>query len=199
MADESRRRRGRESSTADEEQLTKAELQRRMEETRESISQTVEEIKETVTEQYETVKDTVSGVFDYREQFQKDPLVWSVGALSAGFALGYTLGYAHKNAHAAGHKHSQLSVFADSLVDELSTVGQSLIMPTLNLKIKELFGFDFSELLEEMGHARQGGTETGETRPARSRKTAKKKRVGTNARKSAAQKRSTKKRLAQKG
>jgi hypothetical protein len=167
-----------------------------MEQTRESISQTVEEIKETVTEQYETVKDTVSGVLDYREQFQKDPLVWSVGALSAGFALGYTLGYAHKNARSAGHKHSQIAAFADSLVDELSTVGQSLIMPTLNLKIKELFGFDFSELLEEMGHVRQGATETRETKPVRSRKAAPKKSAKTSARKSARkgtrQKRSTK-------
>jgi hypothetical protein len=198
MADESRR--AGVGEKADAENLTKAQLQRRMEETRESISQTVEEIKETVTEQYETVRETVSGVLDYREQFQKDPLVWSVGALSAGFALGYTLGYAHKNAHAAGDKHSQLASFADSLVDELSTVGNSLVMPTLNLKIKELFGFDFSELLEEMGHIRQGSRT--ETKPVRSRKAAPKKRVktsaGKSARKSAAQKRSTKKRRARK-
>jgi hypothetical protein len=204
MADENRRGRAGAGEETDEENLTKAQLQRRMEETRESISQTVEEIKESVTEQYETVKDTVSGVLDYREQFQKDPLVWSVGALSAGFALGYTLGYAHKNAHAAGHKHSPLASFADSLVDELSTVGQSLVMPTLNLKIKELFGFDFSELLEEMGHIRQssGGTGTKETVTVRSVKAAPKKRVktstGQSTGKSAAQKRSTKKRRARK-
>ncbi|HEV7859038.1 MAG TPA: hypothetical protein VGO91_10520 [Pyrinomonadaceae bacterium] len=198
MADESKHAGTGEKT--DEENLTKAQLQRRMEETRESISQTVEEIKETVTEQYETVKETVSGVLDYREQFQKDPLVWSVGALSAGFALGYTLGYAHKNAHAAGHKHTQLASFADSLVDELSTVGQSLIMPTLNLKIKELFGFDFSELLGEMAHIRQSG-ET-ETKPVRSSKAATQKRVktsaGKSASKSAAQKRSTTKGRARK-
>jgi hypothetical protein len=199
MADESRGGRASAVEKTDSDNLTKAQLQRRMEETRESISQTVEEIKETVTEQYETVKETVSGVLDYREQFQKDPLVWSVGALSAGFALGYTMGYAHKNAGAAGHKHSQLASFADSLVDELSTVGKSLVMPTLNLKIKELFGFDFSELLEEMGHIRQsGGAETRETKPVRSRKAAPKKRVKTSAKKSAAQKRSTKKKSREK-
>jgi hypothetical protein len=204
MADE--RRRGEHTSAgpaADEENLTKAQLQRRMEQTRESISQTVEEIKETVTEQYETVKDTVSGVLDYREQFQKDPLVWSVGALSAGFALGYTLGYAHKDAHAAGHKHSQLAAFADGLVDELTTVGQSLIMPTLNSKIKELFGFDFSELLAEMGHLRSGGTAVDdEKKRSRSRKAPAKKRAKTSARKSAgksaAPKRSMKKKLVRK-
>ncbi|MGH9875863.1 MAG: hypothetical protein ACRD9S_25710, partial [Pyrinomonadaceae bacterium] len=55
----------------------KAQLQRQMQETRESIAQTVEEIKDTVENQYESVKETVSGVLDYREQFQKDPIVWS--------------------------------------------------------------------------------------------------------------------------
>jgi hypothetical protein len=202
MVEESRRARIGAGETADEENLTKAQLQQRLEETRESISHTVDEIKESVTEQYETVKETVGGVLDYREQFQKDPLVWSVGALSAGFALGYTLGYAHKNAHSAGHKHSQLAAFADGLVDELSNVGQSLVMPTLNVKIKELFGFDFSDLLEEVGHIRQSSTETQETRPVRSRKAATKGRVkpaaSKSARKNAAQKSGAKKSSASK-
>ncbi|HEY0006634.1 MAG TPA: hypothetical protein VGB17_17765 [Pyrinomonadaceae bacterium] len=146
-----------ESTTTDAEEPSKAELQRRLEETRESISQTVDEIKESVTEQYESVKETVTGVLDYREQFQQEPLVWSIGALSAGFALGYTLGYAHKNTDAHGHAQSQIAAFADSLLDELSTVGKSFIMPTLNFKIKELFGFDFAGLLEEVGETRKGG------------------------------------------
>lgn len=137
-----------------EENPTKAALQRHMEETRESITQTVNEIKESVTDQYESVKDTVTGVLDYREQFSKEPLLWSVGTLTAGFALGYTLGYAHKNSRS--HKHSEIAAFADSIVDELSTVGQSLIMPTLNARIRELFGFDFSELLDEIGEAKKG-------------------------------------------
>jgi hypothetical protein len=68
-----------------------------MEEARDSISETVAEIKDTVEEKYESVKETVSGVAEWRDQFQKEPLVWSLGALTAGFALGYTLGYAHKN------------------------------------------------------------------------------------------------------
>jgi hypothetical protein len=144
-----------EPAASDSEEPSKAELQRRLEETRESISQTVEEIKETVTEQYESVKETVTGVLDYREQFQQEPLVWSIGALSAGFALGYTLGYAHKHTKTHSHAHSQIAAFAESLVDELSVVGKSLVMPTLNLKIKELFGFDFSEMLEEIGQTRK--------------------------------------------
>ena len=126
-----------------------------MEAARESISQTVEEIKDTVENQYESVKETVSGVLDYREQFQKDPIVWSVGALSAGFALGYTLGYAHKNMKPAARNRSEVAAFADSLVDELSAVGQSLVMPSLNVKIKQLFGFDLSDMLERIGGAKK--------------------------------------------
>ena len=135
----------------------KAQLQRKMEKARASISQTVEEIKDTVEDQYESVKETVSGVLDFREPFQKDPIVWSVGALSAGFALGYTLGQAHKNMKPSGRKRSEVAAFADSLVEELSTVGQSLVMPALNAKIKQLFGFDFSDMLEEIGARKTTG------------------------------------------
>ena len=141
------------SEAASTEDPTKAQLERQMEETRESLSQTVKEIKGTVTEQYESVLQTVSGVLDYREQFQKEPVVWSLGALSAGFALGYTIGYAHMNTKGSKKKHSQIAAFADSLASELSTVGKTLVMPTLNVKIKELFGFDFAEVLEDMGRA----------------------------------------------
>ena len=136
---------------------TKAELQRRMEEARESISATVAEIKETVEDQYETVKETIGGVAEWRDQFQKEPLVWSLGALAAGFALGYTLGYAHKNTAGSGRKQSEIAAFADSLVDELSGVSNSLIMPTLNNRIRQLFGFDFSNLLEEIKSVKKSG------------------------------------------
>ena len=67
---------------------TKAELQDQMERTRESLAETVAEIKDTVEHEVRAVKKSVSGVLDYREEFQKEPLVWSLGALSAGFALG---------------------------------------------------------------------------------------------------------------
>ena len=132
---------------------SKRELQRQMQRTRESLAETIGEIKETVEQEYASAKQTVSGVLDYREQFKNEPLVWSLGALSAGFALGYTLGFAHKNSKHG--KQSQLAAFADSMVDELSSVGQGVVMPALNVKIKELFGFDFSELLEDMGRAKK--------------------------------------------
>lgn len=120
-----------------------------MQRTRESLAETIGEIKETVEHEISVAKQTVTGVLDYREHFKEEPLVWSLGALSAGFALGYTLGYAHKNNKRG--KHSAVTAFAESMVDELSSVGQGIVMPALNVKIKELFGFDFSEVLSDLG------------------------------------------------
>src|SRR5438067_5482909 len=131
--------------TTDGREPTKRDLERQIGKTRESLSNTVEEIKETAEQGYAQVKESV---LDYREEFQKEPVVWSLGALSAGFALGYTLGYAHKNSKRG--KKSQVVQFADRVVDELSTVGQSLIIPELNSKIRQFFGLDFSELLTDM-------------------------------------------------
>ena len=151
---------------------TKEELQRRMEKTREDLAQSVEEIKEAVERQYDSVKETVTGVLDYREHFKEEPLVWSLGALSAGFALGYTLGYAHKNIKGSRKKQSEVAAFADSITRDLSTVGQSLVMPALNVQIKELFGFDFSKLLEEIG-----STKKSRTKPTAAKKSSIKKGV----------------------
>ena len=131
-----------------ESEPSKEQLQRQMEKTRESLAETVNEIKETVDQEVQAVKKTVAGVLDYREEFQREPLVWSLGALSAGFALGYTVGYAHKKTK--GSKQTPVIAFADSMVEELSTLGQGLVLPALNEKIKELFGFEFSELLGEL-------------------------------------------------
>ncbi len=68
---------------------TKAELQRRMEEARESISQTVTEIKDTVVTQYQQVKETISDSLDWREQYRRHTLPFTVGAFAAGALLGY--------------------------------------------------------------------------------------------------------------
>lgn len=141
-------------------QPTKQQLQRQMEKTRQSVSETVGEIKETVNEQIAVAKQTVTGVLNYREEFQKEPLVWSLGALSAGFALGYTMGYAHRETKGA-RKKSEVAAFANSMVEELSAVGNSLVMPALNARIKELFGFDFGDALNSIGKANK--------RPKRSR------------------------------
>ena len=75
-----------------DEDTTKAELQRRMEEARESITQTVSEIKDTVANQYQHVRDSVSEALDWREQYRKRPVAWTLGALGVGVVVGYGLG-----------------------------------------------------------------------------------------------------------
>jgi hypothetical protein len=158
------------AAEAPTDELSKAELQARMEKTRENLAESVEELKERVERQYDSVKETVTGVLQYREQFKEEPLVWSLGALSAGFALGYTLGYAHKNMKGSGRNHSQIAEFADTMTHQLSTVGEHLVMPALNVQIKELFGFDFSKLLEEMSSSKRSGAKK---RPNKKRSTKK--------------------------
>jgi hypothetical protein len=69
------------------EEPSKQELQRRLDEARDSISHTVTEIKESVASQVQAVKETL----DWREQFKKRPVVWSAGALGVGFLIGYGL------------------------------------------------------------------------------------------------------------
>lgn len=69
------------------EEPSKQELQRRLDEARDSISHTVTEIKESVANQVQAVKETL----DWREQFKKRPVVWSAGAMGVGFLVGYGL------------------------------------------------------------------------------------------------------------
>lgn len=68
---------------------TKAELQRRMDEARESISQTVTEIKETVVNQYQQVRETISDTLDWREQYRRHTLPITIGAFAVGALVGY--------------------------------------------------------------------------------------------------------------
>jgi hypothetical protein len=130
-------------------EATKEELQRQMEAARESLSETVGQIRETVEEQYASVKAGVSGVLDWREGFQQEPLLWSVGALAAGFAVGYTLGVAEKRNRRG--KSPALSAFADGLIDELRNAGRRLPLPSLDPKTRALFGFEISRVLAEIG------------------------------------------------
>jgi hypothetical protein len=130
--------------------VSKADLQRRMEEARESISQTVGEIKETVEDQYESVRATVTGILDWREQFQKDPIIWSVGALCAGFALGYTLAHSQHGSKSGRRKASKLAAFTDSLVEQLGDLARQLPIPAFDPKMKDLFGFGLSDVIAEM-------------------------------------------------
>lgn len=179
----------------EEEDLSKEELQLRMEEARDSITQTVTEIKETVTQQYETVKDAL----DWREQFKKRPVAWSLGAAGVGFCVGYGIAsvikgeeyesgrYASSEDHAyaaqpiTGRSYTpstassialektdgkdegpgliqrfketrafdrlqqEVGSLGDRLVEELSTTAQTVILPALLRKIRDLIGADLSD------------------------------------------------------
>lgn len=81
---------------SDDTETTKQELQRRMEEARESISQTVSEIKDTVTTQYDSVRTTINENLDWREHVRKSPTAFSIGAGTVGFFLGLAIAGAFK-------------------------------------------------------------------------------------------------------
>jgi len=73
--------------TWDDDTPSKEELQRRMDEARDSITSTVSEIKDNVVQQVETVKDAL----DWREHFKRQPVAWSLGAAGVGFCVGYCI------------------------------------------------------------------------------------------------------------
>jgi hypothetical protein len=82
--------------------LSKEDLQRRMDEARESITQTVTEIKDSVVHQYESVKESISETLDWREQVKKRPVAWAAGAAGASFLTGYCITAMIKG---EGHNH----------------------------------------------------------------------------------------------
>ncbi|HYP53228.1 MAG TPA: hypothetical protein VEQ42_06785 [Pyrinomonadaceae bacterium] len=83
-------------SADDDVDQTKAALQRRMEEARESISQTVTEIKDTVVTQYQQVKENISDTLDWREQYRRHTLPFTLTAFAVGTFVGYTVAGAFK-------------------------------------------------------------------------------------------------------
>jgi hypothetical protein len=157
------------------EEPSKAQLQRQMEAARESIAQTVEDIKETVTDQVESVKETVSDVLDWNEHFTKNPLVWGAAAVGAGLVVGYSIAVMRQGEHHRKRRGAGDSV-AEGLLGELANVGENILLPAVNDRIKQLFGIDLSEHLFRHEEAKP--------RSASSRKSSKK---------SASKKRSAKK------
>src|SRR5437763_1262473 len=73
------------------EDATKAELQLRTEEARESTSRAGAEMKDTEVNQYQQVRETISDTLDWREQFRRRPLPCAIGAARVGFLLGYSI------------------------------------------------------------------------------------------------------------
>ena len=178
------------------EEPTKVELQRQMEQTRESISETVDEIKETVAHQYdvvkdtyETVKDGVGEVLDWREQFSKNPIVWGAGAVSLGILVGIGLAHSMGSVPASSRRRkSGQAALNERLLSNLSGLSETLL-PTMTSKIKEMFGIDLNAYLP--------GAEETERRPvkkisAKSRTTKKATASKSGAKKPRATKSSTK-------
>lgn len=102
-----------------DEEPSKEELQRRMEEARDSITNTVTEIKENVAQQVENVKDAL----DWREHFKRQPLAWSLGAAGVGFFVGYGIAAAIKgdDDDQLGYSSSAQSLTARPAARELLT------------------------------------------------------------------------------
>ena len=138
-------------------ELSKEELQRRMESARDSISHTVTEIKETVAQQVETVKEAL----DWREHFRKRPITWSLGALGVGFVAGYGIAAAIKGEsdeehYAASIPHAYAAqpvlgeTHAQSTLDDMARAnGDEHKGPGLFERFKESSTYD--KLSREMG------------------------------------------------
>lgn len=157
----------------DETEVAKADLQRRMDEARESIAQTVTEIKDNVTDQYQTVKDTVADTLSWREQFRKHPVEWSAGALVVGFLIGRRLGASLGEVEAFARLQEQIDAAGESLSDKFADIGDALAeqfsaldqyivpalvgaaTPVLAAQMKELLGIDLSGIF--VGDSAGGG------------------------------------------
>jgi hypothetical protein len=184
----------------DEAGESKQELQRRMEETRDSISETVAEIKTVVTQQYEevrerveTVREGVSEVLDWREQFERNPVVWGAGAVSVGILIGIGLSRAFDDDEgpARGRRRKTREPNAGQrLMGELTGLADA-VLPTISAHIKDLFGLDLDEYLRRTRPPKQLAEKPKRAaRKAAARKPAAKKSA---AKKSAAKKSAAKK------
>jgi hypothetical protein len=185
------------TSTAAAKEPTKAELQRRMEAAREDISQTVEEIKDTVTEQYESVKETVTETLDWREQFRKHSIAWSLGALTVGFVVGNGIAAALQDApKKKGHRSSgfvdEIYAIGEKLSEEFSEVAQTILLPALGKKIRDKFGVDVSDKLRVLLPVKRTTTKSALKRASRKSPAKKGSSKKSSAKKSTA-KRSSKK------
>lgn len=141
---------------------TKAELQRQMEEARESISETVAEIRETVSNQYEevrekieTAKETFAEVLDWREQFSQNPVAWGAGAVSVGILIGLGLARTFDDtSRGRRRRNSEAADLAATLLERLSHIGDA-VLPTISGSLKEMFGIDLADYLKPQAEERK--------------------------------------------
>ncbi|HKC66484.1 MAG TPA: hypothetical protein VKB86_22765 [Pyrinomonadaceae bacterium] len=166
------------------EEPSKRELQRRMENAREEISETVNEIKETITDQYESVKETVVETLDWREQFRKHAVAWSLGAVAVGYIVGTGIAATLEDStKKKGRKREglldEVYAVAETVSEELSGVARTILLPMLLKKVSDKFGIDLSEKLERVraAHASKGTTKRSPAKRASSKKGGTKKRA----------------------
>jgi hypothetical protein len=180
---------------------SKQELQRRMDETRDSISETVAEIKTVVTHQYEevrdrveTVREGVAEVLDWREQFERNPVVWGAGAVSVGILVGIGLSRAFDDDEPPprGRRKPREPNAGQRLMGELTGLADA-VLPTISGHIKELFGLDLEAYLHQ---TRQQRLAEKPARPRAAKHSAPRKAA---AKKGAAKKGAARKRGAKKG
>jgi hypothetical protein len=125
------------------EEPSKEELQRRLDDARDSISHTVTEIKETVAHQVQVVKDTL----DWREQFKKRPVAWSAGALGVGFLVGYGVAAAIKGDDEEEQEnrsvHSDLHAYAgQAIIGEPANIEHHDVGPGFLKRVATTPAFD---------------------------------------------------------
>jgi hypothetical protein len=160
---------------------SKAALRRQLDETRESISETVAEIKSVVTREYEEVRDTVETVregvgevLDWRADFERNPLVWSAGAVSIGILVGFGIARAFDHEEDARAGAGKKSVSAgEHMVAELSGFAE-VVLPTISKKVKELFGLDLDAYLRAAHKSKPAPKQVTKKTPARKPSAAKK-------------------------
>lgn len=182
------KRRSERAAASGDEGNDKEQLQKRIEETRESISQTVEEIKETVSDQYEAVKETVADVIGWNEEFSKNPVVWGLGAMSVGLIIGYSIAVVRQDqGKPSSRRRSRSDSSADNFFDGISRVGMNFVLPAVTNKIKDVFGVDLSQQLLSLTSAEPERPKTRARRSSARRSTKK------GAKKVAAKGRATKK------
>lgn len=178
-----------------DESPSKRELQRQMDEARDSISETVAEIKTVVAQQYEevrerveTVREGVGEVLDWREQFERNPVVWGAGAVSVGILIGIGLSRAFDGDEGAPRRGRRAKEpgAGQRLMGELTGLADA-VLPTISGKIKEMFGLDLTAYLEETRRKQLA------EKPARPRAAKKRGAAKSKARKGGAKKGSAKK------
>jgi hypothetical protein len=170
---------------------SKDALKQQMEEARESLSDTVAEIKSVVTHQYEEVKETVETVkegvseaLNWREEFERNPLVWGAGAVSVGILIGFGIAHAFDEDEPSG-RGKKSAGRGGRLVGELGGLAD-VVLPTISGKVKEMFGLDLDAYLRAER----------ERRPAR--KSVAPKKVGAGKSRAAAKRTTTKARATKK-